>query len=820
MIIKKMWITLAVFSVSLSSQAIDKFYYDLDTSDYSWSNAANWTDNAGTTLVGVPTAADVVKHVKKPEVTIVVDGPAEADDVILTHNNTASLSVVTGGELHIYDEIKMGTFGTGGGSLSIGGGSVIVDDLIAMSPTSTGSSSIHLSSGSLVVSNQLYMGQKSGSTAVNTFNITGGTADIGTVYVGRFSPGTLNISGGSLVVTNNSWDALRISHEAGGTGEVNLSGGSILTKRIDINAGGGSGGAFNILGGSVEVSESFAAAIRVDSNGVINVSGGQLEWKGNRLVDITNLVAAGSITWTNGMTNMLTDTWDASWTNGESILFADYDEVRPTYTTIWAYDTNPYVPPPQLGPTYYTNDTDGATTSSFINTSDDGLYTTSSNWDSVTVPTRIDTVTHKSIGGDSNILTVPNNVVVEAFSLDVAHNNTAKVSVVTGGNFEIATDVILGNAKSTGVGLLSVDGGSVNVESNLYAGRFASATEYRHGIVEINEGSLTVENESLIGGNASTATGTVNMTGGVYSNNSFFKIGDISGEGTVNVSNALLVVQLDKTVAYNPLRLGNGAGNATLNIYNGGEVQTSGIRMDWDDQTGSAQINLYEGGVLKVTEAWFVSASQGHVQFRDDSKIHIAGGRLHWKFNRASSVQSLVEAGHLTFSGGLTNMLSDTWDYAVTNQANTSALYVKEYLIPEYSVVWSFDLSSVPSGYDAFSAAHNLSGGASDDDDGDQLSNFGEYALNSNPTNASDTGQTTFEADSSTFSVVYTKLANDSSAVYRLLDTTDLVYGSLSTNAYTSQDQSAVSGDYVTVTNHYDMSGKSVQFIELEVEQQ
>ena len=107
MIIKKMWITLAVFSVSLSSQAIDKFYYDLDTSDYSWSNAANWTDNAGTTLVGVPTAADVVKHVKKPEVTIVVDGPAEADDVVLTHNNTASLSVVTGGELHIYDEIKM-----------------------------------------------------------------------------------------------------------------------------------------------------------------------------------------------------------------------------------------------------------------------------------------------------------------------------------------------------------------------------------------------------------------------------------------------------------------------------------------------------------------------------------------------------------------------------------------------------------------------------------------------------------------------------------------------------------------------------------------
>lgn len=814
--IKKLLIMLSIITVSLSSQAIDKFYWNLDSSDYSWSNAANWADTGGTALVGVPTSSDIVKHVKRPEITIEVNGSAEANDIHLTHNLTAALSVVENGSLHIYRDLKMGTFGSGGGLLTIDGGEVVIDNTVAMSPSATGASSITLNSGSLIVSNNLFMGQnQNGSTAMNTLNISGGVADVGTLYVGRYSPGEVNISGGSLVMTNKNWDHLHIAYQSDGGGTVNLTGGSIVTKRIDINRQDGSGGALNILGGSVQVLDSYTAAIRVESNGVINVAGGQLEWKWDMLENITNLVNAGSITWTNGMTNMLTETWEASWTNGESILYADYDEVVPTYTTLWAYNTNPELPPPPpTGPTYYTNDTDGATSSSFVNTSGDGLYTTASNWDSGTVPTSIDTVTNR-LGGEVNVLTIPSNVVVEAFSLDVVHNNTAKVSVVTGGQLNVADTVTLGNGGMTGVGLLSVDGGVVNIETNLNVGRWAGETQYRNGIVEINDGVLTVNNESMIGGWNANATGTVSMIGGIYSNNSYFRVGAGSADGNVNVSNALLVTQGTD----NRILLGSGPGNAILNIYNGGEVHTSGISMDKNNQAGSAVINVFEGGTLKVNQSWFNAPTQGRIEFHDDDAvIHIDGGIFHWKWNQATNIQTLVEAGHITYSGGLTNMVSDEWDYAVTNQAGTSALYVKEYHIPQYTTAWSYDLASAPSGYDVFSATHNLVGGIADDDDGDQLSNLAEYALNSDPNDSGDTGKTSIQKEGSTFSVTYTKLADDDSVLYRLLDTTDLVFGSHGTNSYSSQDQGPVDGQYMTVTNNYEMDGHAVQFIKLEIE--
>jgi hypothetical protein len=50
----------------------------LGISDYFWSNSANWADTEGATLIGVPTASDIVTHVKRPEVAIVVNGSAEA----------------------------------------------------------------------------------------------------------------------------------------------------------------------------------------------------------------------------------------------------------------------------------------------------------------------------------------------------------------------------------------------------------------------------------------------------------------------------------------------------------------------------------------------------------------------------------------------------------------------------------------------------------------------------------------------------------------------------------------------------------------------
>jgi hypothetical protein len=53
-----------------------------------------------------------------------------------------------------------------------------------------------------------------------------------------------------------------------------------------------------------------------------------------------------------------------------------------------------------------------------------------------------------------------------------------------------------------------------------------------------------------------------------------------------------------------------------------------------------------------------------------------------------------------------------------------------------------------------------------------------------------------------------------------LIDTPDLVSGALTTNGYVSQANGPVDGDYLMVTNNYDMTDKPVQFVELEVEQE
>ena len=122
--------------------------------------------------------------------------------------------------------------------------------------------------------------------------------------------------------------------------------------------------------------------------------------------------------------------------------------------------------------------------------------------------------------------------------------------------------------------------------------------------------------------------------------------------------------------------------------------------------------------------------------------------------------------------------------------------------------------------YELWEEEYDLQEGAEGDDDKDNVSNLAEYAINGNPTNAADTGQTGISNDGSTFTYVHAKHATDNSLVYRLIDTTDLVDGTTpGTNGYVSQVDGPVDGDYLMVTNYYDMTGKPVQFVELEVEQ-
>lgn len=787
------WLCGAVMmAVALNGYAVDKYFWD-GTGDHLWTTADNWADNPGTTLLGLPTSSDIVKHVKTPNNTLLVNGTAEVYDLLIASANETSVSVTNAGVLNIARDLKLGTFTGAKGLFSVDGGEANVGRYILVGAWDTGSGTLEVHSGSLFATNAIWIGNVASSPAENLFTMTGGTCEsLGQIVIGRYSSGTLNMSGGTLISTNAAFQV----GEAGGAGTVNLSGGIIKATVIDIDRGGG-GGDINLLGGTLEVQGGYAAAVEMVNSANMHFEGGVFEWKGNRLDSITTLVDGGSITWTNGMTNMLTTAWEYSWTNGESILYADYDDASNGVTTVWAYNTATIIPPPPLP-----EDLDGPTTNIFVNTSGDGLYITSNNWDIGTVPTSVDLARHDSISGVCLIASQ-----VEALDMEVSHVGTATVSVVTGGSLTVSNEMVLGSSGVNTIGKLSVDGGSVTVVNDLYFGKFGDS---RHGMGELVDGDITVGNRTFIGGNNAGATGTLSIEGGTYNNeNEMFFVGQ-TGNGTLNMNGGTLTLDVGSTV-WNPLRVGTSSGSGTVNI-NGGEIFTRGIIMEQNSgaDVGTGTINLF-GGTLQV-EGSFASA----MQLYDDADIHIEGGTFRWKGGEVANFTALVSGGYISWNGGMTNMVYETYDAAWTN--GTSILYAE--FADGYTTVWAFDTTSLPAGYDSFALLHDLQGGPTGDDDNDNVSNLAEYAIGGNPTNSADTGMTQVSIDGSIFTYVHAKLADDSSVVYRLIDTEDLVDGTPATNSYVSQVNGPVVGDYLMVTNNYDMTGKTVQFIELEVEQQ
>ncbi|VGO20678.1 PEP-CTERM sorting domain-containing protein [Pontiella sulfatireligans] len=296
-----------------------------------------------------------------------------------------------------------------------------------------------------------------------------------------------------------------------------------------------------------------------------------------------------------------------------------------------------------------------ATTNTFNNGGGDGFWSTPANWIGG-LPTASDWAKHTSKGV---VLTVDS--AAYAADVDVSHNSTATISVVTGGSLTVGDRMDVGNAGTTGTGKLVVDGGAVNVGNTMTFGRFGS----RHGIGELNSGSITVGGTSTIGGNNATASGELSISGGNYINTSgIFNVG-LSGEGTLNMNGGVLQLQEDTGVVWNALRIGSGSGNGTLNL-NGGTILTGGMLMD-QNAAGTATLNLL-GGTLQV-EGAFAAA----VGMQDDAQMAFDEGTFIWKGNQVNGFTDLVDGGFVSWENGMDAMLTDNWDASWTN--GTSVLY-------------------------------------------------------------------------------------------------------------------------------------------------
>ncbi|VGO22887.1 hypothetical protein [Pontiella sulfatireligans] len=276
-----------VFFVRLIKQETDPKTCEFvnTTGDGRWTNAANW--DVGT----VPATVDAVHHTSVAG-SLEVDAESYAYILNISHDAMATVAVSPGGHLMVKNDVKLGTFGNSIGRLLLNNGAATIGNFF---------------------------------------------------FVGDSSHGELEINGGNLNLSLSAWNPLRIG-TGEGDGTVNLNGGTILTPGVEMDWSDTDAGSstLNLNSGLLQIEGSFSAALRMDDDAVMNIDQGVLRWRGDRIADFTTLVTNNYVNWSNGQTNMLTEDWEQSWTNGNSILFADFNDVSNGYTTVWATRTSGY----------------------------------------------------------------------------------------------------------------------------------------------------------------------------------------------------------------------------------------------------------------------------------------------------------------------------------------------------------------------------------------------------------------------------------------------------------------------------------------------
>jgi len=130
----------------------------------------------------------------------------------------------------------------------------------------------------------------------------------------------------------------------------------------------------------------------------------------------------------------------------------------------------------------------------------------------------------------------------------------------------------------------------------------------------------------------------------------------------------------------------------------------------------------------------------------------------------------------------------------------------------------------VLSAYSVWSNQYRLVQGPYGNDDGDRLSNLGEYAFGGNPTNSSDLGypitcRLNSAGGTNWIEYVHPKRSDPNSGLLYYLELSDNLFPSAWTNAgYAVVGSGPLTNGFVAVTNRIEVDGKDQQFVRLVVE--
>lgn len=657
--------------------------------DGMWTNAANWFQ-AGTDplLRYVPTLTNDVANWTGQAVTI--DTSAEVFRFWARHASGDNLlNIVTNGSLTAAQDVALVEFAGSvqSAELQVNGGSMVVSNNLSVAgqATSQGSGSLFLNSGTIDVFNNVRigtLGQQAGVTGELTVNGGVLTVQNRTIVGGgnlASDAGTLVINGGQYIEdgsANTNGAAFAIG--AGpGSGTVEMNGGVLINNNaLEMNVASNDTGsaAIDFNGGEFWQLDPNVA---VQGDSTLNFTEGVLYWSSNQVAALDGLVANSNVTYVLGLTNMLTESWDAAWTNGftldygywsksyGSALYADVDDVTNGFTTVWAMNLSPDVLPPE---------TDGLiTTYTFNNASGDQVWTTPGNWSPASVPTGEDTVNHTSV---PDVLVVDNDVAVS--NMTVSLSTTSAVSAVTFGSLDVNGSLTLGGGGAAG--LLLADGGDITVDGVLLGGTGVSG----RGLIELNSGTITVNDNTVLGDWNTDSSGILTVNGGTYTQaNGEIALGTRAGTGSGTlVINGGEVLIPNSNSAWDPLRIANGAGSGTV-IINDGLLSVKGMEMDWQGGADSTFGAIYlNGGEFRINGSFGAAG-----RIADNSFIQIDGGVFKWSgAAQVATVTNYIDQGFITWTNGSNTMLSEEPIASYTN--GLSSLHVD--VIDGFTTVWAF----------------------------------------------------------------------------------------------------------------------------------
>ncbi|MGO9108840.1 MAG: beta strand repeat-containing protein [Thermoguttaceae bacterium] len=588
----------------------------------------------------------------------------------------------------------------GGSTVGIGG-----DGTAAL--TMSGNSVLNAGAGGLLLaSGTAGLGQGSVSQSGNSVvNIGGGGAlNIGVtgtgsysitdsaklnvasfIYVGSGGPGTMTISGSSVVTagSNSATNDIEVGNTAGMNGTLNISGGTLNTSgEIWLSSVSGAQGVMNMSGGVVNIG-SWLAVGRGGDNGNLYVSGGSLTVgasTGNNLTIASFVGNQGQVTITGGTVNSLNSIW-----------------VGETGTGTMTISGNSVVSasgPSNQGGNILVGKNTGSIGSLSITSgtlsagSDSGLMV----WDgSGTI-----TIGTPPLSGDGAIS-----------PLGVAQN---PLPVVTAGWITLGQDNGIGTltqydgAVTTTHDNLWIGYGAAGAQGtyNLYGGTLTTAGDIRtdSGTGYMNQygGSATVGGWLRLGINAGSSS-SYSLTGGTLNvNGAQVNVGE-NGSGSLSIggSSGTMVVAAGST-----LTIANGIGTGILTLQDGGLLRTPNITAG---TAGTATFN-WTGGTLQNAPNGGLDVTVP-VSLNGPGTVAIDLAQI-GTFEAAGAISGLggltmVGPGKLILAG------SDTYMGGTTVAAGTLVLTSSSAVVEGSELTVGANASSIFSGAAAAQAASRVS---------------------------------------------------------------------------------------------------------------